>query len=142
MMELYGICTAGYFQFKYKKMYSHRTRDIDILFVGTMTQRRYDILKEIQNTFPQLKLEVVGDVFGWDLTELMLRSEYVLNISAYDNAVLETHRIAKALACGCYVLSNLSADTKMNDKYRDYVFFTTGKTLTDYIQIIKYRFNL
>ena len=29
-------------------MYSHRTRDIDILFVGTMTQRRYDILKEIQ----------------------------------------------------------------------------------------------
>ena len=142
MMELYGISTAGYFQFKYKKMYSHRTRDIDILFVGTMTQRRYDILREIQNTFPQLKLEVVVDVFGFELTELMLRSEYVLNISAYDNSVLETHRIAKALACGCYVLSNLSADTKMNDKYRDYVYFTPGKTLTDYIQIIKYRFNI
>jgi hypothetical protein len=142
MMELYGISTAGYFQFKYKKMYSHRTRDIDILFVGTMTQRRYDILREIQNTFPQLKLEVVVDVFGFELTELMLRSEYVLNISAYDNSVLETHRIAKALACGCYVLSNLSADTKMNDKYRDYVYFTAGKTLTDYIQIIKYRFNI
>ena len=141
MMEIYNIPTAGYFQWKYKKMYSHRTRDIDILFVGCLTQKRHDILREVQNTFPQLKLEVVVDVFGFELTELMLRSEYVLNISAYDNAVLETHRIAKALSCGCYVLSNLSADTKMNDKYRDYVYFC-GKTLTDYIQIIKYRFNL
>jgi hypothetical protein len=142
MMELYGICTAGYFQFNYKKMYGHKPRDIDLLFFGTMTQKRYDILKQIQNTFPQLKIEITTDAFGDTLTQLLLRTEYVLNISAYDNAVLETHRINKAISCGCYVLSNLSVDEKMNDKYRDYVFFTAGKTLTDYIQIVKYRFNV
>jgi hypothetical protein len=142
MMELYNIPTAGYFQFNYKKMYSSKPRDIDVLFVGCLTQKRHDILREIQNTFPKLKLEVVCDVFGDDLTKLMLRSEYVLNISAYDNSVLETHRINKALSCGCYVISNLSADEKMNQKYKDYVYFTTGKTLTDYINAVKCRFNV
>ena len=142
MIELYGICTTGYFQFNYKKRYSSKPRDIDLLFFGTMTQKRYDILKEIQNRFTDLNIVITTDAFDDTLTQLLLRSEYIINISAYDNSVLETHRINKALSCGCYVLSNLSVDEKMNDKYRDYVFFTAGKTLTDYIQIVKYRFNV
>ena len=136
MMELYNISTAGYFQFNYKKMYSHKPRDIDLLFFGTMTQKRYDILKEIQNKFTDLKIEIVGDVFGDALTQLLLRTEYVINISAYDNSVLETHRINKALSCGCYVISNYSSDTKMNEKYKEYVYFC-GRTLSDYIEMVK-----
>lgn len=135
MMELYNISTTGYFQFHYKKKNSSKPRDIDVLFFGNMTQKRYDILKEIQNRFPQLKIEVVCDVFGDELTKLLLRTEYVLNISAYDNAVLETHRINKALSCGCYVISNYSADEKMNKQYREYVYFC-GRTLSDYIEQI------
>lgn len=136
MMELYSISTAGYFQFNYKRINSSKKRDIDILFFGNMTQKRYDILKEIQNRFPKLKIEVVCDVFGDNLTQLLLRTEFVLNISAYDNAVLETHRINKAISCGCYIISNYSSDTKMNEKYREYVYFC-GKTLSDYIEMIK-----
>jgi hypothetical protein len=136
MIELYGIPTNGYFQFNYKRMNSSKKRDIDILFFGTMTQKRYDILKEIQNRFPKLKIEVVCDIFGDDLTKLLLRTEFVLNISAYDNAVLETHRINKALSCGCYVISNYSSDTKMNEKYREYVYFC-GKSVSDYIEMVK-----
>jgi len=136
MIELYGITSTGYFQFNYKRINCSKKRDIDILFFGNMTQKRYDILKEIQNRFPTLKIEVVCDVFGDDLTKLLLRTEFVLNMSAYDNAVLETHRINKALACGCYVISNYSSDTKMNEKYREYVYFC-GKTLSDYIEMVK-----
>lgn len=141
MMELHGISTAGYFNFQYKRMYSSKPRDIDILFFGNMTQKRYDILKEIQNRFPKIRLEVVTNVFGYELTQLLLRSDYVLNISAYDNSVLETHRINKALACGCRVISNLSSDEKMNEKYKEYVFFC-GKTITDYIRVVQYRFGM
>ena len=136
MMELYNIPTAGYFQFNYKKMYSHKPRDIDLLFFGTMTQKRYDILREIQNRFPELRMEVTTDAFGDTLTQLLLRTEYVINISAYDNAVLETHRINKALSCGCYVISNYSSDTKMNEKYKEYLYFC-GKTISDYIEMVK-----
>jgi hypothetical protein len=136
MNELYNIPTVGYFQFNYKKMYSHKPRDIDLLFFGNMTQKRYDILKEIQNRFPYLKIEITTDAFGDTLTQLLLRTEYVLNISAYDNSVLETHRINKAISCGCYIISNYSADTKMNEKYKEYVYFC-GKTISDYIEIVK-----
>jgi hypothetical protein len=136
MNELYNISTVGYFQFNYKKMYSSKPRDIDLLFFGTMTQKRYDILKEIQNKFTDLKIEIVGDVFGDALTQLLLRTEYVINISAYDNAVLETHRINKAISCGCYIISNYSSDTKMNEKYKEYVYFC-GKTISDYIEMVK-----
>lgn len=141
MMEVHGIPTAGYFQFNYKRMYSSKSRDIDILFFGNMTQKRYDILKEIQNRFPKIRLHVVCDVFGDELTQLLLRTDYVLNISAYDNAVLETHRINKAMACGCRIISNLSSDEKMNEKYKEYVFFC-GKTITDYIRVVQYRFEM
>jgi hypothetical protein len=136
MMELYSISTSGYFQFVYKKIYSSKKRDIDILFFGTMTQKRYDILSEIKNKFPTLNLKIATDSFGDDLTQLLLRTEFVLNISAYDNAVLETHRINKALACGCYVISNYSSDSKMNEKYREYIYFC-GKSVSDYIEIVK-----
>jgi hypothetical protein len=136
MIELYNIPTAGYFQFNYKKMYSNKTPDIDILFFGNMTQKRYDILREIQNRFPKLKVEVLTDTFGYELSQYLLRSKYVLNISAYDNSVLETHRINKAISCGCEVISNYSADSKMNEKYNSHIFFC-GNTISDYIEKIR-----
>jgi hypothetical protein len=134
--ELYNIDCAGYFQFNYKPINLNMKRDIDIFFFGTMTQKRYDILKEIQNTFPKLIIEIACDAFGSVLDNLLCRSKYVLNISAYDNSVLETHRINKAISCGCEVISNLSVDEKMNQKYNPHIFFC-GKTISDYIEKIK-----
>lgn len=134
--ELYNIDCAGYFQFQYKPLNLNLKRDIDILFFGTMTQKRYNILREIQNRFPKLIIEIACDAFGSVLDKLLNRSKYVLNISAYENSVLETHRINKALSCGCEVISNLSVDEKMNQKYNPHIFFC-GKTISDYIEKIK-----
>lgn len=134
--ELYNIDCAGYFQFQYKPLNLNLKREIDIFFFGTMTQKRYNILKEIQNRFPKLIIEIVCDAFGPVLDNLLNRSKYVLNISAYNNSVLETHRINKCLSCGCEVISNYSVDTKMNEKYNPHIFFC-GKTISDYIEKIK-----
>lgn len=134
--ELYNIDCAGYFQFQYKPLNLNLKRDIDILFFGNMNKKRYDILREIQNTFPKLIIEIAYDAFGSVLDNLLNRSKYVLNISAYDNSVLETHRINKAISCGCEVISNLSADEKMNQKYNPHIFFC-GRTIGDFIEKIK-----
>lgn len=142
--ELYNINCDGYFNFKYEKKSRTTTvadgdgtplRDIDILFFGCITKKRYDILKEIQNTF-NLNIYVTGDAFNEDLENLLFRSKYVINISAYENSVLETHRINKALALGCKVISNYSVDEKMNTKYKEHVVFC-GKHLEDYIRTIQ-----
>lgn len=134
--ERFGVDTAGYFNFDYPKMKSIHRRTVDLLFFGAMTQKRYDILRDIQNRFPHLKMVFTCDLFGPQLDDTLLRTRFVINISAYENNALETHRINKALACGCKVITNNSADPKMNDKYKDLVHFC-GRTLADYIEAIK-----
>lgn len=127
-----AICTswhkvecAGFFAFDYAPMAfdAAAARPIDILFFGAMSQPRYDILREIQNTRPDLRLTVTTDAFGADLDKLLLASKCVINISFYERNALETHRINKAMAAGCKVISNESADEQMNAKYRGLIEF-------------------
>jgi hypothetical protein len=132
--ELYNINCDGYFNFSYEQKSREIKKDIDILFFGCINKKRYDILKEIQNKF-NLNMVITADAFGEDLEKLLFRSKYVLNISAYDNSVLETHRINKCLALGCKVISNFSADGKMNSKYKEYVNFC-GCSISDYMRTI------
>jgi hypothetical protein len=133
--ELYNINCDGYFNFSYETKHREIKKDIDILFFGCITKKRYDILNEIQKRF-KLNIVATGDAFGEDLEKLLFRSKYIINISAYDNSVLETHRINKALSLGCKVISNYSADEKMNEKYKKYVVFC-GRHLEDYIRTIQ-----
>jgi len=41
----------------------------------------------------------------------------------YEDNALETHRINKALACGCQVVSLKSSDEDANQFYDDYIYF-------------------
>jgi len=132
--ELYNIDCDGYFNFSYETKHREIKKDIDILFFGCITKKRYDILNEIQKRF-NLNIVVSADAFNEDLENLLFRSKYIINISAYDNSVLETHRINKALSLGCKVISNISADEKMNEKYKKHVLFC-GRHLEDYIRTI------
>lgn len=127
---------AGFFAFDYEPLTANVTRDIDLLFFGEMNQCRYDILKYIQNARPDLRVTVTCDAFGEDLNKLLARSKCVINISFYERNALETHRINKALSAGCKVISNKSADEQMNNKYKDIICFTNGKTLCDFLNSI------
>jgi hypothetical protein len=137
-LSKYGIECASYFAWDYTPLNSKKERDIDVLFVGTMTQRRYKIINEITNKF---NIIPVSNVFGKDMENLLLRSKYVLNISAYEKNALETHRINKALACGCKVISNPSCDELMDKKYKNLIIFTEGRTVTDYMMALEKIFH-
>lgn len=122
---------ASYFAFDYQQLDSKMERNINVLWFGTMTKRRYDILAAIQKKF---NVTLVTSCFGQELEDTLLRTKYVLNVSAYDNNALETHRINKALACGCKVISNPSCDKEMDKKYKDIVIFTKGRSVYDYMK--------
>jgi hypothetical protein len=133
-LNKHKIECASYFAFDYPLIKSTTVRDINVLFFGTMTKKRYDILGVLQQKFD---ITIVTNAFGKDLEETLLRAKYVLNISAYDNNALETHRINKALACGCKVISNPSYDKDMDKKYRDLIMWTKGRSLHDYMKALK-----
>jgi len=116
-MEKYGVFNCDYFQFEYPKVEVKGVRDIDLLFFGCLNQRRHDILHFIQNKFPNKHIVITSDAFGADLHNLLVRTKTVINISFYPNAVLETHRVAYALAYGCRVISNRSADPDLDEQF-------------------------
>jgi hypothetical protein len=137
-LNKYGIECGSYFSFDYPYMYDKRKKDIDLLFFGTLTKKRVHILNEIQRKF---NIIIVSNVFGKDMENMLLRTKYVINISEYDNNALETHRINKALSCGCKVISNPSCDEHMNRKYTELIRFTKGRTISDYMKCLDKIFN-
>jgi hypothetical protein len=90
------------------------------------------MLKDLQEKHPNLSFYID---FDWShknsesLTQILHECKVVLNIPYYNDNALETHRIHKALACGCKVISHPSADKDANEFYKEYI------TITDSIDL-------
>jgi hypothetical protein len=112
-------------------------KEYDVVFVGSFNNKRKNILDSLKLT----SLNIYSD-FEWkhispaDITNLLEKSKVVLNIPYYNNNALETHRIIKALCCGCEVISLHSFDKDLDDIFDDYIYFTD-----DIIECVKKYFN-
>ena len=102
-------------------------RPYDVAFIGSKNERRETLIQDLQKKHPDLKFYVD---FEWkhknadSLTKILQQCKVVLNIPYYENNPLETHRIHKALACGCEVISLKSVDEDANEFYKDYITIT------------------
>lgn len=115
--------------------------EYDIAFIGSKNEKREQIMNSIVSTFPDKKVYIDFEYKNntpLELTTRLHSSKIILNIPFYDNNALEIHRINKALSCGCKVISLPSADTDLNDFYKDYIYFTD-----DIVEFLKndYRLN-
>jgi hypothetical protein len=102
-------------------------REIDILFVGTKSNKREFVYNSLREAYPDKNIEFVFDnslIAPVKLTEKLYKSKYVLNIPYYEHNILETHRIHKALSCGCRVVSTFSGDWTTDEFYKDYIHLT------------------
>ena len=133
LKETFDIKVLSYFFFEFLKFeVDRKERKYDVCFIGTKTERREKILKDLQEKHPDLKFYVD---FDWShknsesLTQILHECKVVLNIPYYNDNALETHRIHKALACGCKVISMPSADEDANGFYKEYI------TITDNIDL-------
>lgn len=81
------------------------TKDIDVLFIGSLNKRRSLILEELKVKGYSVYV-ADGGVWGEDRTALLRRSKLVLNIHFYSSdAILETVRLAGLMANSCVVVS-------------------------------------
>ena len=55
------------------------------------------------------------------INEQIAAAKYVLNIPAWIDSPLALHRINKALAMGCHVVSAPSKDKELDDMYADFI---------------------
>ena len=119
------IRVYGQYLFEFPEIKSSAERDIDILFVGSKNDRREAVYKRLVERYPDKKIEFH---FDWkhgnqqEMTKLLHRAKVVLNIPYYESGILESHRINKALACGCKVVSLYSGHKPTDQFYEKYCF--------------------
>jgi len=133
LKETHNIKVLSYFFFEFMKFEVERKdRPYDVCFIGSRTPKREKIIQELQEKHQNLNFYID---FDWkhknsdSLTQILNECKVVLNIPYYNDNALETHRIHKALACGCKVISMSSSDEDANDFYKKYI------TITDNIDL-------
>lgn len=128
-LSKFGVKVLSYFDFEFIQFdLGDVERTYDITFIGSFSPERQKVVEKLKATYPDKTFYID---FEWkntnikDITEILSKSKYVLNIPYYENSSLETHRINKAIACGCEVVS-LIPKTKNDvmDIYKKYIHFT------------------
>ena len=124
-LKTLDIRVYGQYLFEFPEIKSSAERDIDILFVGSKNDRRENVEKRLAERYSNKNIEFH---FDWkhsnqqDLTKLLHRAKAVINIPFHESGILESHRINKALACGCKVVSLKSGHKPTDDFYEKYCF--------------------
>ena len=97
-------------------------KTIDVLFYGTLNQRRYIIIEALKQLMPNLNIVVEEVLFGKQLQEKIKQSKIVLNIHNYEHATLETARIMEAMQYGVHIISEKTHETELMASYEDVHF--------------------
>jgi len=82
--------------------------DIDVLFYGSINERRQRILNELKAK--NLRVEHVFGVYGRERDALIARSKIVLNLHYYESKIFEVARVSYLLANGVCVVSEDGLD--------------------------------
>lgn len=81
-------------------------KDIDVLFVGGITDRRK---KELNKLRSKVDITICENVFGKEFVNLINRAKIVINIHAAKHLDTET-RVFEVLGCGTFLLSERLSD--------------------------------
>lgn len=103
--------------------------DIDILWYGSLNERRVHILQQLHNM--GFKVKILFGVYGQQRDAFIARSKIVLNIHFYESKVLEIVRISYLLANRRFVISESGNDPEIEEPIRD------GLVLTDYANLVE-----
>lgn len=115
------------------------TKDIDVLFYGSLNERRRLILTELKSR----GLHVVTEHQLWrdDRMDLIRRSKIVINIHYYDEAILETARLSYLLSNRVTVVSEKSQDPILDKWHTPFVELVEYNGLVDKCQEILKNYN-
>lgn len=93
----------------------HR-RPIDVLFVGSINRRRFEILNALTKANVALEIRATNQpAFGDELAALLRASKIVLNVHYYEPGVFESFRVVPALQAGAVVVSEPSVGGEGED---------------------------
>lgn len=109
----------------------------NILFIGTLNNRRENILNSLKNYIVSQNLDynllIFQKLFNNDLKEILKTCSYVLNLHYYDNAILEVFRFEDVIPYNVKILSE-----EPGNKTEDYLINIYQKNnFVDFFPVIE-----
>ena len=115
-------------------------KDIDVLFYGSLSDRRLSIINELKEK-TNLKIVSRANIWGKDLDDLIDRSKVILNLHYYniEESILEIERISYLCSKGKIVISERSSDAILDKLYQKYIIFSDNilETVNNYFSNVK-----
>ena len=103
--------------------------DIDVLFVGSMNERRERVLRLLAAAGK--RVHVGFDVYGSERDALYARAKLVLNVHYYEAKVLEIVRVSYLLANRVCVVSETGQDLDLEGELSDAMAFAPYEQLAE-----------
>lgn len=136
VLQRFGISNVEYKPFGYspciETVDSVIDKDIDVLWLGCILQRRTSILNKLKDELSSYKLHFSNGVFSKSKTDLLSRSKIALNIHMEQPiySCLEVVRIVYLIANKCLVVSEYSGDSYTDNIFKPYVVFSNNLSET------------
>lgn len=103
--------------------------DVDVLFYGSMNQRRRDILDALIGR--GLKVKELFGIYGAERDQWIARSKIVLNVHFFQTQIFEIVRCFYLMANGKAVVSEVGAETSIEPEYRQGICGASYDQLVD-----------
>lgn len=118
------------FQKELARLDSNVPKEIDVLFYGSVNERRKVILDALEAK--GLKVKVLFGVYGKDRDEWIERSKIVLNHHYYESQLFEIVRVFYLLSNSVAVVGEVNEATSIDTIYRDGIYAARYENLVDH----------
>jgi len=102
-------------------------KDIDVLFYGSINDRRQEILDKLQKV--GVRVTAAFGIYGVELDKLLARAKVVLNMHFYDSKVFEIVRCSYAMANNCAIVSETGSDSELQEPFLEGIAFAPYEQL-------------
>jgi len=104
-------------------------KDIDILFYGSINERRSEIINGLINK--GLKVKTLFGVYGRERDEWIGRSKIVLNLHYYHSQIFEVVRVFYLLINSIAVVGEVNESTSIDNVFKDGIISSRYEELVD-----------
>ncbi len=108
-------------------------RPIDLLFIGSMNERRAQWLQRIESTGRQVTM-FDAPLYGEDRDHFIRQAKAVLNVHFYDSCRFEQARAAHCLSLGTPVISERTEASGPHPAFEDSVLWLQGGELEQFFE--------
>ncbi|MEH2920907.1 methyltransferase domain-containing protein [Samsonia erythrinae] len=131
--SLYDVIYAplGYAPYLRKEFLPIEEREIDVLFIGAMNEKRKKILDLIESAGVSVST-FSSPLYGPERDFFIRNSKCVFNCHYYDSAIFEEARAFNCLSIGTPFISLLDDNESIPPYYNDSVFFLKKDELLDF----------